>query len=102
MHLCAYLVLGFFTLGALRATTHGYNIRQFWLTIALTATYGLLDEYHQSYVPGRDASLADSLADITGAVLGAGLLYLLVRHYLRQQLQKEPRHGEKRCDKQIS
>lgn len=37
--------------------------------------YGILDEFHQSFVPGRDVSGADLLADCCGALL-AGLLWL--------------------------
>lgn len=38
-----------------------------WLGVA---TYGLLDEFHQSFVPGRTASGQDFLADAAGALLG--------------------------------
>jgi VanZ family protein len=85
LHLCAYFVLGFFTLGALRADLRGHSPGQFWLVSALCGIYGLLDEYHQSFVPGRDATLADVMADLTGAVLGAGILFLLVRHYATEK-----------------
>lgn len=42
-------------------------------------TLGLLDEWHQVSLPGRQADLADWLADAAGALLGAGLLLVLVR-----------------------
>lgn len=35
---------------------------------------GLLDEWHQAGLPGRQANLGDWLADAAGALLGAGLL----------------------------
>jgi VanZ family protein len=38
--------------------------------IAAGALYGLSDEWHQSFVPGRDASAADWLADLCGVTLG--------------------------------
>ena len=78
-HLLVYAVLGFLVLGAMRQTVAGYAAGQAWLAIALAGLYGLLDEYHQSFVPGRDATAGDLAADFTGAVLGAGTLYLLVR-----------------------
>ena len=32
--------------------------------------YGALDEWHQSFVPGRDASVGDWVADSAGVMLG--------------------------------
>ena len=42
--------------------------------IAIAILYGISDEWHQLYVPGRDASLVDVLADLVGATLGGTLL----------------------------
>ena len=38
--------------------------------------YGLSDEFHQSFVSGRNASILDSIADTIGGVVG-GCMYLL-------------------------
>ena len=84
LHIMAYLVLGFFTLGAMRAGTAGYTRSQTALAILLAGLYGLADEYHQSFVPGRDASALDLLADITGVLLGVGLLFFLARRFARR------------------
>jgi VanZ family protein len=37
----------------------------------LATAYGVSDEYHQSFVPGRDASVRDVGSDFAGAALGA-------------------------------
>jgi len=37
------------------------------LYLAVCGGYAALDEYHQSFVPGRDSSLLDVLADLTGS-----------------------------------
>lgn len=44
-----------------------------WVVLAtiLAAAYGVTDEMHQSFVPGRDASAADMFADALGGFVGA-------------------------------
>jgi VanZ family protein len=43
--------------------------------LVVAGLFSLADEYHQSFVPGRTASLVDSGIDTTGALLGMVLLY---------------------------
>jgi VanZ family protein len=45
--------------------------------ILLAALYGVTDEIHQMFVPGRSADAYDLLADTLGAVAAAGLLLAL-------------------------
>lgn len=57
--------------------------------ILLGMAYGALDELHQGFVPGRDPSWADLLADCVGVVLG----FLFFRSILRARAacaQDEP------------
>ena len=48
-------------------------------TVVLCTTYGVSDEYHQSFVPRRDASAADVAKDCGGAVAGIWVQRLLAR-----------------------
>jgi VanZ family protein len=41
-----------------------------FLSMFSAAFYGISDEIHQSFVPYRDGSVSDVLADILGAVCG--------------------------------
>jgi VanZ family protein len=44
-----------------------------WVIVAtlLGGLYGVSDEFHQSFVPGRNPSLSDVVADTVGALAGA-------------------------------
>lgn len=44
------------------------------LSIVLAAIYGLIDELHQSQVPGRVCSVLDWCSDVLGSVLGVMLV----------------------------
>ena len=49
--------------------------RKLVIAVALALAYGLIDEWHQSFVPGRDPAVGDWIADGVGAVIAAGLMY---------------------------
>lgn len=44
--------------------------------VLISAAYGALDEWHQSFVPGRHPSSLDWLSDLVGALLVGFLLVL--------------------------
>lgn len=54
--------------------------KSLWLPVAIVSAYGIIDEIHQSFTPGRDCSPFDWMADTIGAVLGASV-FLLVLHF---------------------
>jgi hypothetical protein len=45
--------------------------RMAMLAVAGAVLVGALDEWHQVYLPGREAGLDDLAADVVGALLGA-------------------------------
>ena len=49
------------------------NGRDALWAIVLSTLYGASDEFHQSFVPGRGATVIDVVIDGVGAILGAGL-----------------------------
>jgi VanZ family protein len=49
--------------------------KRYWLAWLLTVAYGLTDEFHQSFVPSRNASLLDVGIDAAGAAIILRLLY---------------------------
>jgi VanZ family protein len=64
--------------GETRRTKPG---RSAMLIVLFSLLYGLTDEYHQSFIPGRMASPADVLADGAGA---AALVFLWLRYHRRR------------------
>ncbi len=48
-----------------------------WYLAALfSILYGASDEWHQTFVPGRSATLADWVADVVGSIAGVFGVYL--------------------------
>ncbi|HSH41142.1 MAG TPA: VanZ family protein, partial [Arenicellales bacterium] len=62
----------------------GYAAQARWLALGLAVLYGISDEWHQSFVPGREPDVLDVLADGVGAAVGILLLHMLVRGLSRR------------------
>lgn len=76
-HGAAYLVLAGLLCRALAGGLKPLPAATAAVAACLATAYGVTDEYHQSFVPGRDASVADILKDAGGAALGAWLFFCL-------------------------
>ncbi len=75
-HFIEYSFLGFFMAYAL-AKTRPRPL--FWVAVIICGAYGIIDELHQLYIPGRVCDPFDALADILGGAAGAGI-YLWLKH----------------------
>ena len=72
VHLIAYAGLSLLTVRALaNARLHHVTWRVVVAAIAISTAYGVSDEYHQLFVPGRTFELLDIAADAIGSVVGA-------------------------------
>ena len=77
-HAVLYAGLGFLTARCL-ARTRGMKTLSFCIFATLFAlAYGITDEIHQRFVPGRSPELGDIGADTVGGLVGA-LIYSAVR-----------------------
>jgi VanZ family protein len=74
IHALEYLVLGFLVAHASFRTwpTRG-RLRLVGVAFLITAGWGILDEIHQAFVPGRSTDVLDLAADLMGAFLGTSL-----------------------------
>ncbi|NBI30690.1 hypothetical protein ERL59_17200 [Chengkuizengella sp. YPA3-1-1] len=71
-HIIAYFILSWFILIGLG---HKYNTFQGKIfVIFLCLLYGVTDEIHQSYIPGRTPEILDLRNDTFGAALGMVLI----------------------------
>ena len=75
-HFSEYAILGFLAARAFR-TSPRPAISQRWFLICATiiVIYALLDEYHQSFVPSRTASIFDSFIDMAGGLTALVFIY---------------------------
>ncbi len=71
-HVCLYSGLGFLVARAVTRQAPGWPAgRVFLLVVAGSLAYGLSDETHQLFVPGRMFELRDLASDGIGAAAGA-------------------------------
>lgn len=86
-HFTEYAILGFLAARAFRKCLRpAIHERWFLICVALIVVYALLDEYHQSFVPSRTASIFDSFIDMAG-----GLTALLIVRKMTADSTRE--HG---------
>lgn len=59
---------------------HGWRVRKTAAAVLLGAlAWGVLDEFHQSFTPGRAVEAGDVAADVAGASLGLGAALVVLR-----------------------
>lgn len=86
LHLGAFGVLAILVAWALARLGHGAG-RVLLVAVLAVTLFGALDEWHQSFVPGREADPLDWAADTAGALLGAALVVVLPRRKARASIR---------------
>ncbi|HEY8187854.1 MAG TPA: VanZ family protein [Pyrinomonadaceae bacterium] len=83
-HFTEYAVLAFLARRAFITSSHAF-IQRLWFQLAflLVVIYALVDEFHQSFVPSRTASIYDSVIDV-----GGGLTILLILKFYGKDAQR--------------
>lgn len=80
-HGVLYAVLAWTAILALGPPLPPRTLRAGGLVVLFCLLYGISDEFHQSFVPGREPSGGDLLADTAGAAfaVAAWLRYIVIR-----------------------
>ena len=80
-HLAEYAILALLVWRALRrpagSAPRPWSWPQAGWAVLFVALYAATDEFHQSFVPSRDASVRDVLIDTAGAIAGLLLLWAI-------------------------
>jgi VanZ family protein len=97
-HFLAYGALAALAVrAAARAAWAGVTGRAVLLGICISSLYGVSDELHQSFVPGRHPEALDAAADLAGAATAAGALWAwsIIRRFLAIS---RPHHALRQSD----
>src|SRR5713226_2623695 len=79
-HLTEYAILALLAARAFRTSSRELlRTRWFWISLLLVVAYSLSDEFHQSFVPSRTASIYDCMIDSVGGLTALALLAIRVR-----------------------
>jgi VanZ family protein len=102
-HFTEYCVLSLLILRGIRAGRKGAHLRWALATIAIVACYAGLDEFHQSFVPGRTAAISDVLLDTSGGIAAQVIAALFaswraLREHRREIIEKPEKARETSAD----
>ena len=78
-HLTGYGILGALWFRALRGSRGGWSWRWVLGAVAIAAAVAGIDEWHQSFVPSRGASVYDVLLDTVGALMANVIIRFMVK-----------------------
>jgi VanZ like family len=86
-HLTEYAILAALAARAFRNSSHQFLKRHwFWISLLVAAIYALTDEFHQSFVPSRTASIYDSMIDSVGAFIALTIIWFWQRRHQKRRL----------------
>lgn len=88
-HLGEYAILAMLAAHAFRTSSYEILRRHWFLaSLLLSVLYSLSDEFHQSFVPTRGASIYDCLIDSLGGLIGLAIVCLWRQRVKRKQSQR--------------
>jgi VanZ family protein len=83
-HVAEYFVLGTLLFQGIGRGISRSKLATFLFLLAVGVSVGALDEIFQSYIPGREMSIHDWVADAVGVAAGAGIPLSLKKRFLRE------------------
>ena len=89
-HVTEYFILSLLLLRGIRGGRSGLRLAWALVTIAIVFAYASLDEFHQSFVPGRTAAFSDVLIDTSGGALAQAVAALMALRAGRRERDATP------------
>jgi len=87
LHIFEFGFLCFLIIRALAASIKNFSTKQIYChALIFSIIYGIMDEVHQSFVPGRTMTIPDIIADIIGCVAIIFILHKI--GYIHAQRKK--------------
>jgi len=88
LHTVGYAGLGLLALRAFHGGFHAPRVAPTLLAASAVILWGISDEFHQSFVPGRDASALDVVADAVGFTVAFGVMAAVTSARSRRKLPR--------------
>ena len=81
VHAAIFFIFGLLVYRALtsRSAPDRFDWTRLFISVSAVIIYGLSDEIHQGFVPGRTVDVLDAMADAAGGLLAAGVIYFNLR-----------------------
>jgi len=89
-HVAEYFIFSLLVLRGIRSDRRGLRLAWALATIAIVFAYASLDEFHQSFVPGRTAAFSDVLIDTSGGALAQAVAALIALRASRRKRGETP------------
>ena len=89
-HVAEYFIFSLLVLRGIRSDRRGLRLAWVLATIAIVFAYASLDEFHQSFVPGRTAAFSDVLIDTSGGALAQAVAALIALRASRRKRGETP------------
>jgi len=89
-HFTEYFILSLLLLRGIRGENRGLKLAWALLAIAIVACYASLDEFHQSFVPGRTPAVTDVMIDTSGGIAAQAIaaLTMMLAHLREERREK--------------
>jgi VanZ family protein len=78
-HVTEFAVFSTAVFHGVRGERYGWRLKWALITLMIAVSYAGLDEWHQSFVPMREARFRDVLIDSTGALLAQVLVWIYAK-----------------------